>query len=60
MARGVDPSFPIAFDLTRDQPKNQITKNRMGPVHPFSYQEPREGLGAKIDNSSMIHKEIHA
>ena len=24
MTRGVDPSFPIAFDLTRDQPQNQI------------------------------------
>lgn len=25
VARGVDPRFPVGFDLTRDQPDNQIT-----------------------------------
>jgi cytochrome c peroxidase len=27
-ARGVDPQFPVAFDLTRDQPDNQIRDSR--------------------------------
>ncbi len=31
VSRGVDPNAPITFDLTRDQPDNQIT-NRFGKV----------------------------
>jgi hypothetical protein len=27
VAVGVDPSFPVTFDLTRDQPDNQVTVN---------------------------------
>jgi CxxC motif-containing protein (DUF1111 family) len=47
VSRGVDPAYPITFDLTRDQPDNQIKDNEGNIVFRLGALE-RDGQGRGV------------
>lgn len=42
-ARGVDPAFPVSFDLTKDQPDNQVEGPNGKTVHLGAFEKDSQG-----------------